>query len=323
MPRAPWSLVLILLLALGLGSCTREETTTSFQGYAEGEYLYLSAPIAGTLERLSVQRGAEVKAGETLALVEHGLETAAVAEAEAGVRQAESRLIDLGKGGRPDEIAAMQAQLSQARIALDQTEKELGRRQQLFVAKTIAQEALDQAKSQRQQAAAAVDEGQARLAQARLGGREDEIRARGAELSAAREHLTQARWRLTQKTITAPEAGLVNDTFYNQGEFVATGAPVLSLLPPGKIKIRFFVPEAMIAKLAIGQPVTVSLDGAELPLTATITFISPQAEFTPPVIYSRTTRAKLVFMIEAHPRPEEARRLHPGQPLDCSLVGTP
>lgn len=315
----PCPILISLCLALLLGGCT-QEAATSFQGYAEGEYLYLSPAIGGTLERLAVQRGAEVKGGATLALLEHGLETATVAEAEAGVSQAESRLTDLGKGGRPAEISAIVAQLEQARVAVGLAKRELDRRQRLYSAKTIALETLDQAKTLHQQAVATVDEVQARLTTARLGGREDEIRARTAEVTAARARLTQARWRLEQKSIAAPEAGLINDTFYDPGEFVTAGTPLLSLLPPGKIRIRFFVPEAVVGRLAIGQGVIVSFDGAEHPLPATITFISPQAEFTPPVIYSRNTRAKLVFMIEALPRPEEAARFHPGQPLDVTLA---
>lgn len=318
---AAWPLTILLLLVPLLGGCT-QEAATSFQGYAEGEYLYLSSPLGGTLEQLAVQRGTEVKAGDTVARLEHGLETAAVAEAEAGVSQTESRLADLGKGGRPDEIAAIKAQLEQARVAVGLAKREMGRRQRLYNAKAIALETLDQAKTLHRQAVAAEDEIQARLATARLGGREDEIRARSAEVTAARERLAQARWRLAQKGITVPEAGLINDTFYDPGEFVPPGTPLLSLLPPGKIIIRFFVPEEMVGQLAIGQGVQVSFDGVGQPFSATITFISPQAEFTPPVIYSRSTRSKLVFMIEAHPRPEEATRFHPGQPLDITLVTT-
>ena len=112
------------------------------------------------------------------------------------------------------------------------------------------------------------------------------------ERHAAREVLAQAEWRLAQKSVRAPVAGLVNDTNYVSGEWVGAGLPVLSLLPPQNIKLRFFVPEMSLGAIKVGQQVKVHCDGCSMPIGAQISFISPQAEFTPPVIYSRETRAK-------------------------------
>jgi HlyD family secretion protein len=106
---------------------------------------------------------------------------------------------------------------------------------------------------------------------------------------------------------------------YRPGEWVAAGAPVVSILPPGNVKIRFYVPEPVLASLRIGAPVSVRCDGCGAAIAAKISFIAPQAEFTPPVIYSRENRAKLVFLVEAHPDAANAA-LHPGLPVEVALV---
>jgi HlyD family secretion protein len=112
---------------------------------------------------------------------------------------------------------------------------------------------------------------------------------------------------------------LIYDTFFVEGEWVPAGRPVVSLLPPGNIKLRFYVPEAVVGGLRVGQAVKVSCDGCGAPLAAAVSYVSPAAEFTPPIIYSRETRAKLVFLVEARPEAKDATRLKPGQPVDVSL----
>ncbi len=151
-----------------------------------------------------------------------------------------------------------------------------------------------------------------------LASRPDQVAAAQATLVATQEQLAQAEWRLAQKSQRAPRAALVADTLYTAGEWVQAGAPVVSLLPPENIKLRFFVPEQRIASLKFGQQVTVSCDGCA-PLKAKITFVSPQAEYTAPLIYSKENRASLVFLVEARPEPADAVRLHPGQPVEIKL----
>ena len=132
--------------------------------------------------------------------------------------------------------------------------------------------------------------------------------------------MAKARWDFQQKRQLAPQAGLVFDTLFREGEWVAAGRPVVVLLPPPNIKVRAFVPQARIRALQVGQQVQVTVDGVAEPLLGKLSFISPQAEFTPPVIYSRESRAKLVFMIEVVFDPAIAANLHPGQPVDVQLM---
>jgi HlyD family secretion protein len=134
---------------------------------------------------------------------------------------------------------------------------------------------------------------------------------------AARAQLEQAEWRLGELSQAAPKAGRVIDTLYRPGEWVAAGAPVISMLPPDNVKVRFFVPEPQLGAIQIGDEVQVDCDACAPDLVAEISFIAPEAEYTPPVIYSREMRAKLVYMVEAKPRQTDS--LRPGQPVDVTL----
>jgi HlyD family secretion protein len=154
------------------------------------------------------------------------------------------------------------------------------------------------------------------VATVRSGRRPDEIRAADAEAAAARAALTQADWRLRQRAVVAPAAATVVDTLFVQGEWVPAGAPVVSMLPPGNVKVRFFVPETKVMAVKVGQPVSVTCDGCAAPMEAKVTYVASQAEYTPPVIYSRDNRAKLVFLVEAR---ASGAQLRPGQPVDVVL----
>jgi HlyD family secretion protein len=308
----------VLYSTLALAACAPGDES-SWQGYAEGEYVRLAAPIAGQLARLTVARGASVKAGDALFALEKENETAARREAEERLRQAEAQHKNLLTGRRPEEIDAIRAQLAQAEAGLKLSETQLARQEQLVRNNFISKDALDTARSARERDRARVNELRAQLAAARLAARPDEIRAAQAAVAAARDSLAQADWRLEQKSLRAPQDALVADTIYTQGEWVPAGSPVVSLLPAANIKVRFFIPENLLGAVKLGQAVSVRCDGCGDAIGATITYISPQAEYTPPVIYSKDNRAKLVFLIEARPKPSDAVKLHPGQPVEVKL----
>jgi len=318
--RAPLPLVLILTLLplLLLAGCGNDHPDV-LQGYVEGEFVYVAAPIGGQLEYLAVKSGQTVAEGEALFTLERSLEAAGVREAEKKVRQAGDRLADLTKGLRPTEIAALRAKLGQAQAGLDLAESEFRRRETLFQGQTISKEELDKARTDFQTSRERVRELRAELKTAGLGARTDEVKAAKAEFEGAEARLAQAQWSFDQKAQAAPGPALVFDLIYRKGEWVPAGRPVVCLLPPEGRKVRFFVPEPELGGLAVGQEVTISFDGTDQPVPARISYISPQAEFTPPVIYSSQSRAKLVFMIEAGTTPDQAARLHPGQPVDVRL----
>jgi HlyD family secretion protein len=146
------------------------------------------------------------------------------------------------------------------------------------------------------------------------------MRAASADVDASRAQVAQQRWQVDKKMVSAPTAGEISETYYREGEWVAAGQPVVSLLPNNRRIIRFFVPESVIASIKPGGLVEASCDGCTTPIKGTINFISPQAEYTPPVIYSHGSREKMVFRIEALPSQEQATLLRPGLPIDVHLI---
>ncbi len=309
--------LLLLLPLLLLWGCAPERNGV-FQGYVEGEYVYASSPVGGELDELLVQRGQAVGAGQPLFRLDPEPESAALREAEGRAAQAEARLANLTKGLRPSEIAALEARLAGARSEAQFAASDVERLMRLQQDSVISPDEMDRARTRRDAALAAVASLQADLETARLGGRADEIAASQAEVESAKAARAKAAWAVDQKQQSAPGAGVVEDTLYRVGEWVAAGRPVVMLLPPENIKVRFFVPEAELGSIALGDRLSVSCDGAREPVLATVSFISTEAEFTPPVIYSRENRAKLVFMVEAQIDSGQTARLRPGQPVDVS-----
>jgi HlyD family secretion protein len=138
-----------------------------------------------------------------------------------------------------------------------------------------------------------------------------------AALRTAQARLNSAQTRLARRKIFSPVAGSVQQIYYRGGELVPAGKPIVAILPPSNLKVRFFVNEATLPKLKIGEPVAISCDGCGPGITARISFIARSSEFTPPVIYSMEERSKLVFLIEA--RTETPERLRVGQPVSVTL----
>lgn len=141
-----------------------------------------------------------------------------------------------------------------------------------------------------------------------------------AALRTARARLVTAKTHLDRRVLVSPVTGTVQQIYFRPGEMVPAGKPVLAILPPGNLKVRFYVPQETLPRLAYGDTVKVSCDGCAGDITAKVSFIARSAEFTPPVIYSLQERDKLVFLIEAIPDKPEAVRV--GQPVDVALGGT-
>lgn len=301
-----------------LASCA-DKKSDNLQGYAEGEFVRLAAPFAGTLEKLHVKRGEKVKQGAALFALESQNENAARREAEQRVKSAEARLANLKTGRRPPEINVINAQMAQAVAAQKLSAAQLARDEKLLADGFISKERVDEAKAAYSRDSARIAELNAQLQTAKLSARSDEIRAASNETEAARAAFEQSEWRLAQKAVTAPTDALVFDTLYAQGEFIPAGNPVVSLLPPGNIKLRFFVPETVVGSLKLAQNISVTCDGCAAPINAAISYISRQAEYTPPIIYSKESRTKLVYLVEARPAPADAVKLHPGQPVDITF----
>ncbi len=308
------------LVALETG-CRREAGIAGYQGYMEGEYVYVASPFGGALEKLAVSRGDPVQPGNPLFSLDPEPEAQALEQATDELKRAQAQLADAKKGQRPTEIAALEAQLRSTRVDLELAEKLRQRRENLASGdnRVIAVEELDQSRSQAASLQAQVARLTAELETARLGAREDQVRAAEAAVEAAQATAGRARWTVSQKSQASAVRGVVHDTLYRIGEWVAPGSPVVVVLPPENVKARFFVPEAEYSRAQVGKSVQIRYDQAPAPLTATISYVSTRPEFTPPVIYSQQTRSKLVYLVEARVPTNAAATLHPGQPIEVTF----
>ena len=304
---------------VGLVACS-EKASSTFQGYAESESLHIAAPFAGVLDQLQVTRGQQVAANAPLFVLEQASEAAQRREAEARLAAATARLANLQAARRSSEVDAVRARGQQAKATRELSTLQLAQQEKLFKQGFISQAKLDEARSLYQRDLARVAELNAETRTATISvGREEEIGAAKRDVDAAKAVLAQNDWKVAQKSMIAPLAGLIENTYFSRGEWVPAGQPIVSLLPPDKIKVRFFVSENILGNIKVGQTVSLACSGCGAPIKASITFIAAQPEFTPPVIYSKDSRAKLVFYVEAKPTPEQAVRLHPGQPVDVAL----
>ncbi|SAK92311.1 HlyD family secretion protein [Caballeronia pedi] len=307
-----------MLFAASLAACSHQDRD-NYQGYVEGEFVYLGSSQSGKLTALSVARGQTVKAGAGTFALESVDETAALDQAQRQLTAAQSQLEDILTGKRAPEVASVRAQLAQARANARKAALQLSRDEAQFSAGGIARGQLDDSRANADAAAAQVRDLAEQVDIARLPGRPQQIAAQRAQVAAAQAFVAQAQWKVDQKRVAAPADGLVYDTLYRVGEWVQAGNPVVQMLPPQNVKVRFFVPENVVGSLATGRAVSIRCDGCAEDVPAKITYVSNQAEYTPPVIYSNESRSKLVFMVEAHPQVSDAAKLHPGQPVAVRL----
>ncbi len=309
------------LVVLGLfaqASCAKT-TAQPIQGYVEGEYVYVAPAIAGRLDRLLVKRGDAISKGAALFALESQSEAADERQADERLKAAQAKLKDLLRGKRPQELNVTRAQLAQARAEAERAAANHARDLELFKAHVIAQAQLDNSQANALETKARVAQLESELDVGHLPGRAEAVQAQSAEVAAALAALDLTRWRIGQKTVAAPSEARVVDTLYREGEWVAAGSSVVKLLPPKNVKIRFFVAENTLGRINVNQTIHVQCDGCAQKVAAIVTYISNESEYTPPIIYSNDTRAKLVYMIEAHPAPGDAAHLHPGQPVEVAL----
>lgn len=312
--------LLVLGAILALPGCS-PEPTAAWHGYVEGEFLYLASPAAGYLDSLPHARGSRVSSGAPVFSISADPDEQSLRAAEARTEAARSQAANLQQPRRDTEVAALEAQVRAAQSALALSETQLKQQRALAGKGFVAQSALDQAIAARRRDAATLDAAREQLQTYRDSvGRSAEIASAEAQTRAAAADAARQAWVVQHSSVSAPADGELSDTYYQPGEWVAAGAPVAALLPDGKRRIRFFVPQAVVSTLAPGTEVTVSCDGCGDPFPATVDFIASETEYTPPVIYSEKMRAQLVFRVEAVPAPAVALKLRPGQPVDVQPV---
>lgn len=247
-PLAIWPLLALCLLA---AACSKNNDDI-YQGWIEGDFIFVSPDEQGRIETMMVRQGDQVKTGQLMFTLDQDLQMA-----------------DLG---------VAEATLANAKQAFD-------RAQTLLKSSAGTQKDFD------------VAQALFREAQARV---------------------NAAQTRVTRRKVLSPVDGLIQTVYFRPGETVPPSRAIVSILPPGNVKVRFFVPEPMLARIAIDDPIRFGCDGCPADLTGKISFISRYAEFTPPVIYSQQERHKLVYMIEAMPANPTALRV--GQPVDVTVT---
>jgi HlyD family secretion protein len=324
------AVVVAAVLAVGAGALWyrfRAPALPQWQGYAEADFVKVGPTQQGLLTEVAVARGDQVAAGTLLFVQDEISDRAARDQAMRFLHQARQQLANLQAAAKPTEIDQAEANLADARATLERTKSDLDRAEFLVPTGAMTVQTRDQRRADFRSATAHVAALEAALAQARAPlGRTREIDAQEAAVAAANAALGMAEWRLSQRRVAAPAAGRIADVLARPGETMAAGGPVVSLLPPGNIFVRFFVPEADLATIHRGDRVAILCDSCPADLTGSVSFIAPQAEYTPPVIYSEESRAKLVIMIEARPPVERASELNPGQPVMVRPIarrGTP
>ena len=312
--------LLLVLPLLALAACGGDPNGASFQGYIEGDFVNVAPEVGGRIVELAVRRGGEVAAGDLLFKLDDTEAKAAVMQASAEMARAEAQLANLKEGQRPPEIAVIEAQIAEAEAALDKARRDFERQKALFDRKVVSEAQLDQAREAITVAEARVTAAKRQRDVAAMPARTPEIDAAERAVDAARAALEQAETRASKYVVDAPVAGRIEDTYYETGEVASAGAPVLELLPADKRKVIFYVPEAARPTLAIGEDVAVSCDGCASSLTGELTFLGSEAEYTPPIIFSRENRGKLMFRAEAR-LSGEAAKLPLGQPVDVTPSG--
>jgi len=275
-------------------------------GYIEGRNLYLAAPVAGTVASISAVEGTRVTAGQTLFTIDPATLSAQGEQAQASVTAARTQIAAA-------EATALQAD---AEAAAAGAEAERARRDLARLLSVKADDAAAVANKDIDAARAAVREANARLAAARrtADSRRAQIAAARAQVNEAQGGQREVQIRVNQLSPAAPSDARVEDVFFQPGEWVSANQPVVNLLPDNKVKVRFFVPEKEVARYRPGRDVRFSCDACGGGLSATIRYVSARPEFTPPIIYSRDSRDRLVFMVEAYPK--RPSNLQPGLPVD-------
>lgn len=283
-----------------------------YPGYLEADYVYAAPVSAGRIASIAVAEGQAIGVGDTLFALDDAQQQALLTAAQARVEAARATLENLETGSRVEEIDVIRANLSKARADLVLAQSNLARSEKLLAAGTVAPVRVEQDQAALAAAEAQVAQLTAQVNVAELPARDAQQVAAEANLAVAAADADRAALDLKDRQSLAPVDGTVDRLFYTTGEIAVAGAPIVSILPDGALKARFFVPEVERSALSVGQVVSVSCDGCAA-MTATVTYLASEPQITPPVIYSREERSRLVYLVEAGIA--EPGKLRPGQPV--------
>lgn len=301
--------VLAAIMSILPGGAAEE---AGYPGYLEADYVYVAPVSPGRIAGIGVSEGQAIAVGDVLFTLDDAQQRALLAAAEARVASARATLENLVTGSRVQEVDVIRAALSKAQSDLALAESNLARSEKLLAAGAAPAVRVEQDRAALASARAQVEQLTAQVGVAELPARNAQQVAAEANLTAAEADARRAGLDLADRQTVAPIAGVVDRLFYSTGEMAAVGTPVMSIMPVGALKARFFVPETDRAGLAVGGVVSVGCDGCS-PMSAQITYLAHEPQTTPPVIYSREERGRLVYLVEAEL--DAPGTLQPGQPV--------
>ena len=316
-PKPAMAAIALVLIGAAVWFFWPRPIEARWLGYVEAETLYIAAPISGRLASRAAERGATVSPGQALFSLDPETTDADTARVEAQIAAAQAQVADLASARqRQPELDVSRAGEAAAAAQLIKAQHDFERMSALAAKGFASRAQLDGARAARDSAQASLAQNRALYRSGELSaGRGNQIRGAQAEVAAAEATLRAQRQRRGEISPSSPAKGIVEQTFYNPGEWVPAGSPVVAVLPDDRRKLRFYVPQDRIAGLRSGASIRFTCDGCGAERTAWISYISPRTEFSPPVIYSERARAKLVFLVEAALAPAD-KPLPPGLPIE-------
>jgi len=309
----------IIACALSVVSCERSARGIEASGTIEATEIRVASKVAGQILSMPAKEGATLRAGESVAFIDHAVLDIQLGQAEAGVELARAQLDLLLVGARAEDLAQAEAALDSAREAARIARADAARSAELLASGSATQKQKDDADARAAQADA--QERQAAQALKKL-----EAATRPEELRAAKARVEQAEWaaRVVRKQIedcavTAPIAGLVSKRLAEPGELVASGSSLVSMTDLGSLALTIYVPETALASVSIGQSASIRIDSAPgKAFSGTVSRIASRAEFTPKNVQTKDERVKQVFAVTIDLGSGEGI-LKPGMPADASL----
>jgi HlyD family secretion protein len=304
-------------LPMLLQSCDGRDMDVAL-GILARERVVLTATATAIITDLPIAEGSEIEAGTILVQLEDALQQASLEVAQARLAEAEADLERLRGGARVQEIAIAEARVEGARAVYGEAETTLERNRRLLDSGTVTQARLDQDIARRDAALAELTSAEQALAELREGARAEDIRIAEAHLAAAQAEVAAERTRLQDLTIRASRDGRLDSLPWNLGERVPLGSPVAVLLTGDRPHARIYIPEPARVRLAVGDPVSIALDGTEAVFEGHLRWISDEPAFTPYYALNREQRARLVYLAEVD-LPPEAAGLPAGVPVTADL----